>query len=199
MSGAPAASMTWRACLDVCGALHEGQRHHVHAEREAEPQIVGVFRRQRRGRQRHARRIDALVLAQLAAMDDGRADLVPSVDSTRELDPSVVQQQPSPGFTLVRQRRERRGDLPGPPTSSPVAMRSVSPGCSGIGCPPWSVPVRIFGPARSWRIATDAVARARRAGRIRSNVDAVGVVSPVREIQPEEIDARANRARRAPE
>ena len=53
----------------VCG-LHEAERHEVDAEREAEPQIVDVLVGERRWRQRDARSVDALVLAEQAAVDD---------------------------------------------------------------------------------------------------------------------------------
>ena len=67
----------------VGGRLHEAERDDVDADGEAEPQVVDVLRRDRRGRERHAGSIDALVLAERPAIDHGRANLgaVALVDS----------------------------------------------------------------------------------------------------------------------
>ena len=62
----------------VVGALHEAEGHEVHTEREAELEIVHVLERDRRRRQRHAGRVDPLVLAEQAAFDDGRPISPPS-------------------------------------------------------------------------------------------------------------------------
>ena len=79
--------------LDVGRALDERQRHHVDAERQAEGQVLGVLQREPRGRQGDAGGVDALVLAELAAMDDGRPDLgaVGRVDPRHH--PAIVEQQ----------------------------------------------------------------------------------------------------------
>ena len=99
---------------DVGGALHEAERDHVDAERQPEVQILDVLRRNRRRRQRDTRRVDPFVLADLAALDDGRLDpgAVGAVDT--QLDAAVREQQPIAGPDRARESRERRGDVPGP-------------------------------------------------------------------------------------
>ncbi len=71
-------------------------------------EIVDVLRRDRRRGQRHARRVDALVLADLAAFDDRRLDLgaVGRIDA--QLDETVGQQQPVAWPDAARQAFERR-------------------------------------------------------------------------------------------
>ena len=59
---------------DVVGRLHEAQRDHVDAEGQPEREVALVFLGHVR-LQRHARRIDALVLAELAALDHSRVNL----------------------------------------------------------------------------------------------------------------------------
>ena len=103
----PAAAITARACSTSAARLHEAERDHVDAAREAEAQIGVVLRRQPAGRQRHARRIDALVLAQRRrrARPSSRIS-TPSVPLDAQLDAAVVEQQPVAAVdTLARQRR----------------------------------------------------------------------------------------------
>ena len=103
--------------------LHETERDHVDAEREAETEVVHVLRRDGRRRQRDARRVDALVLAELAAFDDGRVISAPSVDSTRSSIGPVREQQLIAGAHALRQTVERRRDaMVRAPTKSPVTM-----------------------------------------------------------------------------
>ena len=139
---------------DVGGALHEAERDHVDAQTEPELQILDVLRRNRRRRQRHTRRVDPFVLADLAAFDDGRLDpsAVGAVDA--QLDAAVGEQQPIAGAHARASAANVVEICPGRPGKSPVSITRRSPGFTRIGRPPSSVPVRIFGPPRSWRIAT---------------------------------------------
>ena len=97
--------------LHVGGRLHEAERHHVDAEREAELEILDVLRRHRRGRQRHSRRIDPFVLADFSAFDDGRLNLLAVGRVDAQLDASVGQQQPVVGTHALRETFER-GEQP---------------------------------------------------------------------------------------
>ena len=78
---------------EVGRGLHEADRDHVDAERQPEPQVVDVLRRDRRRRQRHARRVDALVLADFAAFDHGRLNLPAVGRIDAQFDEAVGQQQ----------------------------------------------------------------------------------------------------------
>ena len=64
-----ATTATARAALDVGGRLHEAERHQIDAERQPERQVLGVLEGQRTRRQRHVRRVDALVLAEQPAVE----------------------------------------------------------------------------------------------------------------------------------
>ena len=126
--GAACSIISCRACRRSAARLHEAERDHIDAERQAERQVVDVLRRDRRRRQRHARRVDALVLAELSAFDDRGLDLgaVGRVDA--QLDEPVGER--AGGRRAARCARAPRTSSrcgPGPPTKSPVAMRSVSP------------------------------------------------------------------------
>ena len=80
--------------LDVAGGLHEAQRHEIDAELQPEAQIGRVLVGDGRGRQRHSRRVDALVLPERSAVHDDRHDLVGAQLLHPQLDSAVVQQQP---------------------------------------------------------------------------------------------------------
>ena len=149
--------------------LHEADRDHVDAERQPEPQIVGVLRRDRRRGQLDSRRIDPLVLADLASFNHSRLNLpaVGGVDA--QLDEPIGQQQAIAGLYALSEPRERRRDTAGAAGEVAGGDRQPVAGFDGERPPPSSVPVRIFGPPRSWRIATSRCAR-RAAARIRSNV-----------------------------
>ena len=103
--------------LHVGGGLHEAERDHVDAEREAELQVLDVLRRHRRRRQRHSRRVDPLVLADVSAFDDGRLNLhaVGRVDA--QFDAPVGQQQPVAGPHALREAVER-GEQPAGPADA---------------------------------------------------------------------------------
>ena len=79
--------------LHVGGVLHEAERHHVDAERQAEREIVDVLQRDRRGRQLDARRVDALVPPSTPPSTTVVTISVPSVDFDAQLDRAVRQQQ----------------------------------------------------------------------------------------------------------
>ena len=82
----------------VVGRLHEAQRHEVDAERQAELQVLFVLRRHRRRRQFDAGRVDALVLPELAAVDDLGHELAVAALAHAQLDLAVVEQQPRAGL-----------------------------------------------------------------------------------------------------
>ena len=84
------------------GRLHEAERDQVDAEREPELQIALIFLGDVRS-QRHMRRVDALVLAELAAVDHARVDLVRRRRLDLELHLAVVQQQAIALLHLERQ------------------------------------------------------------------------------------------------
>ena len=114
-AGAPAAGRR-RVCTKLSATMSTPSD-------EAELQIVDVLQRDRRRRQRDARRVDALVLAELAAFDDRRLDLAcRRSHSTRSSISAVGEQQAIAGPHAARQAGERRRDAPGPPGKSPVAI-----------------------------------------------------------------------------
>ena len=80
--------------LDVVGRLHEAEGHEIDAEMQAEPQVGGVLLGDGRGRQRHARGIDALLLPERAAGHDRGDDFIVAQLLHPQLDAPVVQQQP---------------------------------------------------------------------------------------------------------
>ena len=175
---------------DVVGRLHEAQRHEVHAEREAEPQIVDVLLGQRRRRQGDARRVDALVPAERPAVDhDDVAGPPRDRPTTSQLDPPIVEQQAIAGLRRTHQLGVGREDAARAGTARALAedQRLVLPS-SGSGRSPASGPVRIFGPLRSCMMATcrpacDAISR------MRAKLSACDCVGAVREVEPEHVDA----------
>ncbi len=138
----------------VC-RLHEAERDEIDAEPQAELEIVDVLGRERRRRQRHAWRIDALVLAERRAVHhDGRRARRADRATTRSSIRPSSRRRRSPGFADRISSAKRVKTRPALPGASPCAMRSSSPGFRGIGVPPTSGPVRILGPLRSCMIAT---------------------------------------------
>ena len=141
--------------------LHEAQRHHVHAERQAELQIVDVLRRHRRRGKHHARRVDALVLRR--ASRPPRPSFECRSRSSRR---RAVRSKPSesgrrsPGLHALGEACEGRRDMcRGRPTSSPVEMISSDRPASAE----WALRPRGPGPdlrsRRSCRMATSRPAR----------------------------------------
>ena len=140
----------------------------------------------------HARRVDALVLR--------RARRRSRPPSSRPRSPSLARPAARSGRRRAAGGRRAATDRdqlgvraskmrPGRAGASPVAMRSVVAvrrACSGR--PPASGPVRIFGPLRSCRMATDA-ARRSAAARMRRTTCRVRLVRAVREVEPEHVDA----------
>ena len=94
--------------LEVRRGLHEADRDHVDAERQPEPQVVGILRRDRGRRQLDARRIDALVLADFAAFDHRRLNFPAVGRVDPQLDQPVGQQQPIARLDALREPGERR-------------------------------------------------------------------------------------------
>ena len=80
--------------MDVVCRLHEAQRHEIDAELEAEPQVVVVLVSDGGSRQCDAGRVDALVRAQYAAVDDHRLQLLVFRRGHPQLDPPIVEQEP---------------------------------------------------------------------------------------------------------
>ena len=155
-------------------------------------QILDVLRRDRRRRQRHARRVDAFVLADLA-----RLRRPSSGSRCRRWRRRAARRRPSasssrsPGRTLCARPVEGRGRCARPADASRrCAMRTASPGFSvDRARRPSSRPVRIFGPPRSWRIATSQQARRSTAARTRANVARLRLVRAVRKVQAEDVGA----------
>ena len=152
---------------DIFRRLHEAQRHEVHAEAQAELQVVDVFVGQRRRRQRHAGSVDALVPAERSAVDDDDLEARRGSADDLELDAPVVEQQAiarlrrSHQLGVGREDPARLRSAPGPPPRT-----SDSPSFNGSGRSPASGPVRIFGPLRSCmmptcRPACEAISRMR--------------------------------------
>ena len=136
---------------DVCRGLHEAERHHVHAERQPERQVVDVLRCDRRCRQADAGSVDPLVLADLAAFDHGRLDLLPIRLIDPQLDEPVGQQHPIAGPDARREARECGRNAARPADETVVAGRDrqAIAGPQAQRPSPSSFPVRIFGPPRS--------------------------------------------------
>ena len=146
--------------VEVVGGLDEAERDHVHAEREAEREIVLVLRRDRRGRQRHAGRVDALVLAELAAVDDRRLNLPAVGRFDVQLDAAVGEQQAIAVVHAAREARERRRHAAR--TADEVARRDAQrvARLQRQRAAAFERAGADFGPPRSWRIATSRPARA---------------------------------------
>ena len=95
----------------VVGGTHEGDGDGVDAlRRSAKIEVFFVLLRQRRNLDRDAGKVDALVLAQHAAVDD-LADDVFAVDAVdAQLDQTVREQNAGAGFEVLRQRLEGGAD-----------------------------------------------------------------------------------------
>ncbi|MNR44319.1 hypothetical protein D3C85_1630430 [compost metagenome] len=78
---------------DVLRALHEGQRHPVHTQLQAEVQVAAVLGGQRRKLQHRLRHVDALAVGQLAAGHHLGIDAVGLLGDHREAQAAVIQQQ----------------------------------------------------------------------------------------------------------
>ena len=127
------------------------------------------------------------MLTEPAAFDDDGLHFAAVGRFDAQLDGAVGQQQPVAGWTLRARPAKVVEIRPGPPTKSPVAIVSGSPARRWIGRPPSSLPVRIFGPPRSCRIATSCPARCA-ALRTRAKVAACDSWVPC-EIQPDDVGA----------
>ena len=137
-----------------------------------------VLRGEPRGGQRHPGALMPLCSPSCAAVDHRRLDLRavgrdrPAARRGRR---RAAARRPAARCAPAARRSWRPG--PARPTSSPVAIISGSPGCSGIGRPPASRPVRIFGPAQ---VLQDRDVRARpRAAASRTRVKLAACVSCV--------------------
>ena len=160
-------------------------------------QVLDVLLGQRRRRQRDPGRVDALVLAERSAVDD-------------DLSSSAVGS--SDDLAARSARRRAADDRPAAPIG-PARRRAVkiaarlarrvacgddaasSPSSAAAGSPA-SGPVRIFGPLRSCMIATCRPACAATLADAREGLG-MRLVRAVREVEPEDIDARGRRAPRA--
>ena len=85
--------------------------------------------------------------------------VVPSDDSTRSSMRPSSRSSRSPCRTDLARPAKVVDTRPGPPTKSPVAISSDAPGTRSIALWSASLPVRILGPDRSWRMATCRPAR----------------------------------------
>ena len=100
--------------LQVVGRLHEAHGDEIDAERQAEAQVIGILRGNRRRRQVDAGRGDALVLAEHPAVDDERRDVSAIDPFHAQLDHPVGEQQAIPETHARRQAIECRVDAAGP-------------------------------------------------------------------------------------
>ena len=174
--------------------LHEAERDEVDAERHAERKIGAIPRGQRRCCERHARGVDALVLAERAAVHDHGIDATRVHGDDLQLDPPVIEQKTIPRLHGLRKASEC-GEDPGRGLllRFPFRCGADHRSASNSGPPPSSRPVRIFGPLK---ILQDGHGPARAAaGRAdQSGHACVLFVGPVRKVQPKEVDARRNQA-----
>src|SRR6185503_2001859 len=106
----------------IGGGLDEAQGHQIHAEQEAELQIVDVFRRHGRRGKHHAGRVDALVLAERAALHDRRSNVGPVRVFDAQFDQTVREQQAIARFDALGETGEGRRDVPG--TADAIAGRN---------------------------------------------------------------------------
>jgi hypothetical protein len=173
---------------DVRFVLHEAERDEVDTERGSKRQIRSIFGGQRRCRERHARRVDALVLAEEAAVDDNRIHAARVHTDDLQLDPSIVKQETIARFDRARQAVKRGEDEAGTAFSSscldakPIALgeRKWRPGCK----PPRA-------DLRAAKILQDRDNPLCAAGGLADqDGDArVLLVRAVREVEPKQIDA----------
>src|SRR4029077_7745420 len=80
--------------------------NHVDAERETEMEVLDVLRGDRGGGQRHPGRVDPFVLADLAAFDDRRLNLIAVAAVDAQLDDAVGEQQAIAGTRVLGQPGE---------------------------------------------------------------------------------------------
>jgi len=104
---------------NVLGGAHEGDGDRVHAVLHAELEVRLVLLGQRRHAHRDARQVDALVLAQHAAIDDLALHIFTGNFDHAQLNQAVGKQNPRPRLQVFRKRgkggRDHRGsaqDIP---------------------------------------------------------------------------------------
>ena len=95
---------------DVFRGAHEGDGDGVHAIVDCELQVLFVLGGQRRHAHRDAGQIDALVLAQHAAVDDLALRVLPVNGQHVQLNQSVGEQNARPRLQIFRQRGKGGGD-----------------------------------------------------------------------------------------
>ena len=173
---------------DIFRRLHEAQRHEVHAEAEAEVQVVDVFLGQRRRRQRHAGRVDAFVSAERSPVDDDDLETRRGSSNDLELDPPVVEQQ-----AIARLRRSHELGVGGEDAAR-LARRVTRGDDERLALLQLQRPIageRAGANLRSAQILHDADVPAGARGNLADVGEGLGMglVRAVREVEPEHIDA----------
>ena len=95
----------------VADRAHERQRHEVDAELERESEILHVLLRQRRHRNRHARDVDALLRADLAADEHATGRLARRDALDAKPDEPVVDHDIVARLEGIADRRRRHGQI----------------------------------------------------------------------------------------
>ena len=178
-----------RAAPDVGRRLHEAERHQIDAERQPERQVLAVLERERTRRQRHARGVDALVLAERAAVHHARADgrrrrcpPPPARCGRRRAAADRRRARRGP----ARRRWSRRGRRR--PTKSPVAIVERIAFPQGQRLPAGQTAGADLRPAQVLH-DRDVPADAGRGGPGALVGAAVRLVGAVREVEPHDVDA----------
>ena len=180
---------------DIVRRLHEAERDQVDAELEAESQVLFVLRRHRAGRQPHAGRVDALVLAERAAVDDARHELVAARARHAQLDLAVVEQQPiarARGRNQLGVGREHAARPAGPVAGGEPQLVAL------VKLDRLTIPQRSDADLRTAEVLKDGDVPPARAAAVADGAVGLRVrfVRAVREVQPEHVDARRRSARR---
>ena len=178
-----------RPCLaQVAGAQHEAHRHEIDAGTDAERQVGLVLVGETGRRQRHAGRVDPLVLAEHAAVHHPGADLLGIAVEDLQLDSPVVEQKRVARLHQRRQVFVAGGDASGSAEEVADGNHQVVAGGQR------DRRVVAQQPGADLRAAEVLQQRHAAAGLGRQRTDArhhlaVRVVGSVREVEAEDVDA----------